>query len=193
MIGRIDIAIAELGADHLVALALFNVGNAQPASSRVRLPFRRIVADVRPPHRCAIPPADGRIARGADIAVADLPPLDLVRREKLRSTPALQRRGELPAEIDGIADAGIHPETAGRNDEMHGVAGEEDAAVSDSGRQAAGSAATGCTTASRISPERRRPSRTASSSSSSVSTVACSVQCFVESCMIRKVALSSAT
>ncbi len=38
-------------------------------------------------------------------------------------------RGELPAEIDGIADAGVHAEPAVRRHHMHRVAGQQHAAA----------------------------------------------------------------
>ena len=190
---RIDIAVAELGADHLVALALLDVGDGaeilprrrRPPACRSRMSGRHMPRHLRRPMR--------RIARRADIALADLAALDLVGREQIRATPAGKRRRKLPRQIDGVADAGIHAEPAGRDDEMHRVAGEEDAALAITiGEQ-------------KILPPRRAgqhlvfdrnadgPLRTPLFISSSVSTSECRVQCLVESCMIRNVALSSAT
>src|SRR6185503_9982439 len=48
--------------------------------------------------------------------------------EQVRAAPALQHRGELPADIDGIADAGVHAEAAGRPIEVGRVSGEKDPA-----------------------------------------------------------------
>ena len=102
--------------------------------------------------------------------------------------PSLQRGGELPGEIGGVADAGVHAEPAGRDHEMHGVAGEEHAAVAVAVGAAAGSASTGRHRASRISPASRRSSRTSSPCRHRCSTTACSVKCLVESCTMRNVA-----
>jgi len=44
-----------------------------------------------------------------------------------RLSPAFQRRGELPGEIRGVGDAGIHPVAAQRNPQVRGVAADEDA------------------------------------------------------------------
>src|SRR4051812_46833378 len=51
--------------------------------------------------------------------------LGLVAREQRRPAPPLVHGGELPAEIDRIADAGVHAEPAIRWHDVHGVAGEE--------------------------------------------------------------------
>src|SRR5581483_9638939 len=114
--------------DHLVALALLDVGDG--GENRTALPaLRRIVADVGPPHRAPLAAADRGVARRADIALADLATLDLVRSQQVRPAPAGKRRGELPRQIDGVGDAGIHAEPAGRDDEMHRIAGEKHAAL----------------------------------------------------------------
>src|SRR5579864_5474472 len=75
--GRVDIAIAELGADHLVTLALLDIGNRAEIVPRRRA-GRGIVANIRPPHRAPFAAAQGSVARGADIVLADLAALDLV-------------------------------------------------------------------------------------------------------------------
>ena len=82
--------------------------------------------------------------------VADLAALDLVRARACGPPQPCKRRGELPRQIDRVADAGIHAEPAGRDDEMHGIAGEEHAAFAVAVGEQAGSAATDCRTASRI-------------------------------------------
>src|ERR1700692_4611337 len=69
--GRVDIAIAELGADHLIAFALLDIGNRAEIAPGRRA-RGRIVANIRPPHRAPFAPAESRIARGADIMLADL-------------------------------------------------------------------------------------------------------------------------
>ena len=66
-------------------------------------------------------------ARLRDVAQADRPPLGVVGAQELRAAPALHHGLELPAEIDRVADAGVHAEAAGRRHQMGGVAGDEDA------------------------------------------------------------------
>src|SRR6516162_10095775 len=96
--GRVDVAIAKLGADHLVRLALLHVGDG--CHHLACLPaLRRIVADVRAPQGAPLASAEARITRGADVAVADLPSLMLIGGEQLWSGKPFQRRVELPAEI----------------------------------------------------------------------------------------------
>src|SRR5262249_31226639 len=73
----IDIAVAELGADHLIRLALFDIGDLGKRVARA-LAVRGVVADVRIPHVAPFAPADGRVARCTDIAIADLAPLAFV-------------------------------------------------------------------------------------------------------------------
>ena len=119
--------VAELRAGHLVGLALLDVGDGDEIGAG-RGALRRVVVDVRPPLRAPLAPAQRSIARGADVALAGRPPLGLVGREQARPAPALQGAGELPAEVDGVADAGVHAEPAGRDHQMHGVAGEQHAA-----------------------------------------------------------------
>src|SRR5262249_38080981 len=77
---RPDVAIPELGADHLVRLALLDVRDSREVLAR-RLSFRRRVTDVRPVLRAPLASSLRRVARRADVAIADLAPLDLVRRE----------------------------------------------------------------------------------------------------------------
>ena len=62
---------------------------------------------------------------GRDDAVLDGAPLGLVALEQARPTPALQDGGELPAEVDGVADPGVEPVPAERRVEVRGVPGEE--------------------------------------------------------------------
>src|SRR6202012_4246908 len=103
-------------------------GDGGELAPRLRA-FGRIVADIRPPEAAPFAPADRGVARGADIAVADLAAFDLVGLEQARAPPAGKRRGELPRQVDGVADAEIHAEPAGRDDQMHRVAGKEDAVL----------------------------------------------------------------
>src|ERR1700751_4003201 len=53
-------------------------------------------------------------------------PLDFVRSEEVRPAETLERRRQFPAEVDSIADPGIHPIAPGRDELMRGVACEED-------------------------------------------------------------------
>src|SRR5208282_4714711 len=91
----IDIAIAEFRTDQLVALALLDVGDGAEDVAGLGA-GRRIVANVRAPQRAPLAPAERRIARGADIALADLPALDLVGFEQVRPSPAAKRCVKLP-------------------------------------------------------------------------------------------------
>src|SRR5689334_17175924 len=86
---RIDVAISELGAYHLVRLALLDVGDLRQAVPYV-LALHRVVANACLPHGAPFSPADRRVARGAHIALSHLPALDLVRGEKARAAPTLQ-------------------------------------------------------------------------------------------------------
>src|SRR6185503_12457154 len=73
--GRADVTVAELGADHLVALPLLDFGD------------RDELVEVAP---LAAPfaPAARSVARGADVAVAYLPPFSLIGGEQVRAAPA---------------------------------------------------------------------------------------------------------
>src|SRR4029450_7769277 len=71
----------------------------------------------------------GMALRGEPIAIADRAALRFVGGEQAGAGDALERRGDLPAEIDGIADAGVHAVAAGRDVLVRGVAGQEDAAA----------------------------------------------------------------
>ncbi len=55
--------------------------------------------------------------------------LELVGREQVRAAPAAQAAGELPREIDRIADAHVHAEAPGGDHQVRRVAGEEHAAL----------------------------------------------------------------
>src|SRR5689334_9421048 len=67
------------------------------------------------------------LRRAGDRARADRAPLAIVAREELRSAPFLDHGRELPAEIDRVAEPGVHAESAGRRDLMDRIAGEEHA------------------------------------------------------------------
>ena len=67
--------------------------------------------------------------RGQPIAQADRAPLPFIGRQQIRAAEALHRRGELPAEIDRVADAGVHAVAAGRDVLMRGIACQEDTAT----------------------------------------------------------------
>src|SRR5437879_3332937 len=92
---RADVAVAQLGADHLVGLALLYVGHCGEMLSG-RLSLGGLVADIRPILAAPLAPAERGIARGADVAIADLPALDFVGGEKVWAAPAAQGAGELP-------------------------------------------------------------------------------------------------
>ena len=93
------------------------------------LAFRCRFADGRryqcPPDRHAL----RRPARGGDVADTDRSALLLVAIEQAGTAPALDRAGQLPRQIESVTDAGVHAEAAGRNDQMHRIAGQEDAAI----------------------------------------------------------------
>src|SRR5260221_14441708 len=122
--GRSAINIAKLGPDHLVALALLDIGDAGEVGAS-RSAFGRLVADVwlvgcTPPS----PPARG-MARRLDVAGADLPPLNLVRAKKSRPGPTRDRRSKFPRQIDGIPDAAVHAQPPGPNHPMRRIAGKK--------------------------------------------------------------------
>src|SRR6185369_10103650 len=68
---RARVAVAELGADHLVALALLHVGHGDE------------LIEVAP-QTSPLAPSLRRIARGSDVALADRAALELVGIEQLR-------------------------------------------------------------------------------------------------------------
>src|SRR6185312_3851642 len=74
---RAFITIAKLGSDHLVALALLDIGNAREIGPRCST-LRRPVANIGLPGRAPRPPAARGMTRGFDVARADLPALDLI-------------------------------------------------------------------------------------------------------------------
>src|SRR6185437_10970564 len=111
---------AQFSADHLVALALLYVGNACQIRARL-CAFRRGVADIRLPGSAPRAAAARGMTRSLDVARADLPPLDFVRSKQPRAAPTPQRSGKLPRQIDGIADAAVHAEAAGRDDQMYRI------------------------------------------------------------------------
>src|SRR5262249_42178732 len=80
---RAGVAVAELGADHLVALALLDFGDFDELGQVL-------------PQRAPLAPAERGVARRGDVALADLAPLGLVGGEQPRPAPAAQRAGELP-------------------------------------------------------------------------------------------------
>src|SRR5262245_28766076 len=92
---RADIAIAELGADHLGRLVLLEVGDAGELRSQRRARWRGL-ADFRTIELAPLAASGGGKARSRDVARADLPALDFVGGEQASSAPALQGRGELP-------------------------------------------------------------------------------------------------
>ena len=67
--------------------------------------------------------------RFVDIDHCDGLALRRVAVEQMGAAPILQHRGELPAYIDGVANPGIHAETACRPVQVGRVAGEKDATL----------------------------------------------------------------
>ena len=68
------------------------------------------------------------IGRGlGDGALMDRPALPLIGGEELGAAPAAERCGELPAEIDGVADPHIHAEAAEGRVQVAGIARQEHA------------------------------------------------------------------
>ena len=125
---RAGIAIAEFGADHFRRLVLLDVGDARELLAQRRASGRRL-ANFRPIECAPPPPPLRRKARRRHVARSHLPALDLVGGEQIGPAPSRERRRKLPRQIDGVTDAGIHPEPARRNDEMHSVPGEENPAL----------------------------------------------------------------
>src|SRR5260221_12418078 len=103
---RAFVAVAELGADHFVGFTLLDFGDPDE------------LVQVRP-QAAPLAPALRGVGRGGDVAAADLAALDLVGGEELRPAPALEGAGGLPGEADGVADAAVHAEAAGGDDEAH--------------------------------------------------------------------------
>ena len=118
-----------------------------PSSARARRAVRRLVEDRR--HRPAPAIALEIAHRLVALADADRAALRLVALEQMRAAPAVMHRGELPAEIGRIADAGVHAEPAIRRHHVHGVARKEHAAAADSGPPPCGGAPSGRPTGSR--------------------------------------------
>src|SRR5579863_694116 len=91
--------------------------------------LRRIVLDIGAIRRAPFHPSVGAAARSLDVDGADLTALRLIGLQQTRTAPSAQGRGELPGNVDGVADPGIHAKSTGRDDEMRRVAGDEDAAL----------------------------------------------------------------
>src|SRR6516162_6503785 len=68
-------------------------------------------------------------SRHFDIALADRTALGVVGLEQAWAAPAVHHRGELPAEIDRIANSRVHPERAGWRELVHRIAGQQDPAT----------------------------------------------------------------
>src|SRR4029078_7689444 len=108
------IAIAEFGADHLVALALLDVGDRRQIGAGLST-LGRLVTNIRLETRGRVAPHARSMTRGFHIACAHLPALGLVGPEQFRPAPASERCRELPRQIDGGADTAVYAEPAGRN------------------------------------------------------------------------------
>ena len=141
--GRAHIAVAEFGAEHLVGLALLDIGDAGERRAGLGA-FRRVVADVGAPHRAPFAPARPRRSGRPRRCARRSGGVRSHRTEQVGPAPARERRGELPGQVDGVAAAGIHAEAAGGDDQMHGIAGQETRRRRcRSGRRPASSAASG--------------------------------------------------
>src|SRR5438132_4180052 len=68
---RAVIAVAKLSTEHLVRLALLDLRHAREVGPRLDA-LRRVVADVRLPHRAPLAPPERCEARGRDHVGADL-------------------------------------------------------------------------------------------------------------------------
>src|SRR5712664_3240474 len=75
--GRYDIAVAKFSANHLVDLALFDVGNLGKVVAR-RSTRRGVVTDFRTPLRAPLAVTERGVARRPDVPLAYLAPLDLI-------------------------------------------------------------------------------------------------------------------
>ena len=67
-------------------------------------------------------------AAGAQHLLAHRVALGLIAVQKAVGGAAAEHGGQLPAEVGGVLEAGVHALAAGRGVHMGGVAGEEDAA-----------------------------------------------------------------
>ncbi len=67
--------------------------------------------------------------RPSDVALGHRAAFALVAVEQRRATPAVQHCGELPADVDRVAHAGVHAIAAGGNVLMHRIAREKHAAL----------------------------------------------------------------
>src|SRR5579862_5825923 len=124
----VDIAIAQFSASHFVDLALFHVGHCgEPTASCIAL--RALLINVLATQASpAAVPKRGMAGR-TDISFTDLPAFGLVGLKELRPAPALQSCGQFPGQVESVRDAGIHAKASRRNDKVHSVAREEDAAL----------------------------------------------------------------
>src|SRR6516225_2955503 len=67
--------------------------------------------------------------RHLDVALADRTALGAVGFKQAWAAPAVHHRGELPAEINRIANSRVHPERAGGRELVHRIAGQQDPAT----------------------------------------------------------------
>ncbi len=59
----------------------------------------------------------------------DRPPFEFIGIEQPRASPAMNRGGQSPGQIDRIAQAGVHPQAAGRDDQMNRVTRQENSPI----------------------------------------------------------------
>src|SRR6476646_9550210 len=93
--GRVDIAIAEFGANHLVDLALLDVSNVGKIVAD-RSTCRAVVSDFRAPLRAPFAIAERGVTRRPDVPFTHLAPLDLVGVQQFRAAPPFERGCQLP-------------------------------------------------------------------------------------------------
>ena len=72
-----------------------------------------------------------RVGGACGVVLGDRPALRLVGVEQRVAGPAAQHPGQLPAEVVGVADRGVHPGRAARREAVRGVADQERAALAE--------------------------------------------------------------
>src|SRR4051812_7575917 len=86
---RVDVTVAQLRADHLIGLALFDIGHAREIVPR-RLTGRARLPYLRTPLRTPLAAAKRRVPGCAHIAFADLAPLDFIGAQQVGAAPTLE-------------------------------------------------------------------------------------------------------
>src|ERR1700730_262759 len=126
---RILITVAQMNADcepfaaHLFGIPVTELLAGLPSGLAVSKYFGRRLAIAAGQHSFQI------AAALADIADRDWLALDFVAAHKIGATPTPYHRVQLPAQVDGIADAGVHAEPTGRRHQMGGIARDKNPLV----------------------------------------------------------------